>query len=135
MTNNYDDILKIKKEQKINLPLMRKDLKLLPDILNSNETIITFINSNTNPQGILCLTNKRILYVSKKLNAKNSLLGRNVGVNQISIFLDKVNSISSENDFIYSKLSINDGSKSYHFEKLTRTEIERFKDFIQNELN
>lgn len=135
MKTTYEDILRIKADQKINLPLMKKDLKLLPDILNEDENLITFILSNTKPQGILCLTNNRILYVSKELNTKNVFLGKNVGVNEVSIPLSKTNSLTVKNDFVYAQLTINDGAKTYLFDKLTRTEIDRFKSFFEREIN
>ena len=126
MSITYEEVLAMKKEQKISLPLMRKDLKMLPDIIDIDESLITFILSNTKPQGILCVTTKRILFISAELSTKSLAFGKNVGLKEVSIPLNKVNSIQSKQQIMYGSIFISDGSQTFTFEKLTAKEVNNF---------
>lgn len=128
MSITYEEVLKIKKEQKINL-LMKKNLKQLPYLITSDETLISFILSNTNPQGLLCITDKRLLFISAKFNSKTLLFGKNTGLEVQSITLDMVNSLSSANGTFYGTISFNDGAQTFLYEKLISEEIQRFMKF------
>lgn len=135
MAITYEELLQMKKEKKINLPLMRKDLKLIPETIEFDEELILFILANTKPQGILCLTSHRLLYISAKLDMKTLLFGKNVGLNNKSIPLKKVQSISSEQGIIYSSVTVNDGTESFTFDKLTAPETKRFVNEVNKSLS
>ncbi|WP_271489055.1 SHOCT domain-containing protein [Enterococcus sp. 5H] len=125
----------MKKEQKITLPLTKKDLKLLPDIIEDDEDLITFIQSNGKPQGVLCLTNKRVLYLSKELNAKSISFGKHVGLTEITILLRNINSVRSKQQVLYGTAIITDSAQDYTFEKLTASELQRFVNLVKKQLN
>lgn len=46
-----------------------------------------------------------------------------------------MNSVIIKNNIIYSELLIRDSSTFYEFKKLGRIEAERFKKFVDNEIN
>lgn len=131
MPITYQEVLDMKKNQKINLPLMKKDLKALPSVIGADENLLTFILSNTKPQALLCLTDKRVLYISAELSIKSLAFGKNTGLKEISIPLEKVNSIGRQQEVVYGSISLTDGATDYLFEKLTKTEIDRFVSLLK----
>lgn len=135
MSVTYEEVLKMKNDQKILLPLTRKDLKILPDIIDINEKLISFIQSNDKPQGVLCVTNKRLLYLSKELTTKNLMFGKRAGLVEKSIQLKNINSVQLKQQILYGTLLITDGAQTYNFEKLTAAELDRFVHFLKRQMD
>lgn len=135
MSVTYEEVLKMKNDQKILLPIVRKDLKILPEIIDINENLISFIQSNDKPQGVLCVTNKRLLYLSKELTTKNLMFGKRAGLVEKSIQLKNINSVQLKQQILYGTLLITDGAQTYNFEKLTAAELDRFVHFLKRQMD
>ncbi|ALV20717.1 PH domain-containing protein [Carnobacterium antarcticum] len=128
MSVTYEELKKMNKNNKRGI-LIKKDLKKLPSIINTDETVIDFILSNIKEQALLVITSSRILFIQSKTGFGN--LGSNVW----DISLNKVNSVDVSLQKIYGELTIHHGSSFKKVENLPLTQVNGFKNTINQAMS
>lgn len=128
MSVTYEELKKMNKDNKRGI-LIKKDLKKLPSIINTDETVIDFLLSNIKEQGLLVITSSRILFVQSKTGFGN------FGSNIWDISLNKVNSVEVSLHKIYGDLTIHHGSSFKKIENLPLTQVNDFKNTIDQAIS
>lgn len=102
----------------------KKELTFLPKILASGEQIIAFtsgfMDGNT---WLITLTDRRIIFLDK---------GMIYGLKQISINLDKINSISGHTGMFFGKIIIGDGSSQYQITYVWKKTVTKFTNLARD---
>lgn len=89
-----------------------REIKMLPEVLSQDERLISLCSGLT--QGstwLIVLTDRRIVLLDK---------GMFWGMKEISIDLNKVNSITQKAGFFFAKIIIGDGSAGYEIDNVAK---------------
>lgn len=106
-------------------------IKMLPEVLNENETINCATSGQTKTDMWLILsTNQRFLAVSK-----DYLTLKNMDERIIQIPLDKVNDLSAKSGMVFGKLYISNGVQKYKFGNMANNEAKSFVNALQEQIN
>jgi DNA-directed RNA polymerase subunit RPC12/RpoP len=114
----------------------KKEFTYLPQILLPNEQILAFVSGrmpgkvggplngkNTMMGGLLVLTEKRIIFISKIPIS---------GLKQIAVTLDKVNSITGQTGLIFGEITITEAAGSRIFDCVDKKGVFAFVEIAQN---
>lgn len=107
--------------------LVKPDIKALPDILNQNEELIDILQGMYNDRnGLLVLTNIRVLYFSKKL----------IGGMTVEDFpISKISSIQYNTGFMSAQIKIFASGNTAEFKMYTKKRVKEFVDNVNSKLN
>ena len=95
-----------------------REIKMLPEVLSQDERLISLCSGLT--QGstwLIVLTNRRIILLDK---------GMFWSMKEISIDLNKVNSITQKAGFFFAKIIIGDGSAGYEIDNVAKSAARSF---------
>jgi hypothetical protein len=102
----------------------KKELNYLPEVLRPNEDILAFssglMDGNT---WLITLTDKRIIFLDK---------GMIWGLEQTSIDLEKINSISGKTGLIFGDILIEDGAKERKITNVWKKTVKPFTNMVQD---
>lgn len=115
----YEEIMKRLKELKqVDTFGTKKELKELPNIMYSGETIEYLMSgySNANTWVIVC-TNKRVLFLDK---------GMFFGCKQLEIPLEKINSIEATKGLLLGSIKIWDGASAMKVDQVQKFALQPF---------
>lgn len=105
----------------------KKELHHLPEVLAESEQVLAFssgfMNNNT---WLITLTDRRILFLDK---------GLIYGLTQLSIDLDKVNTISGETGLIFGSMMITDGAQNYLIKNVWKKTVKTFTNMAQHAID
>ena len=105
----------------------KKELKCLQDIIRKEEQILAFssglMDGNT---WLITLTDRRIIFLDK---------GLLYGLKQSTIFLNKINSITSETRIIWGTITIADGGHTYIIKYVPKKTVQHFTNKLQDLLD
>lgn len=105
----------------------KKEIKSLPEILRSNESIKAltsgFYNGNT---WLIVCTNFRLIFLDK---------GIIYGLKQIDIPLDKVNSVLCETGLFFATVVVWDGASKVLIENISKNEGKEFTNKVNDSLH
>lgn len=101
----------------------KKELNHLPDVLADGEQLIAFssgiMDGNT---WLISLTDRRIILLDK---------GIIYGLKQISIPLDKINSISGQTGILFGKIKIEDGASERVIDNVLKKTVVPFTNLVR----
>ena len=101
----------------------KKELHHLPEVLSDNEQVLAFTSGlMDNNTWLITLTNKRIIFLDK---------GMIYGLTQVSIDLDKINSVSGQTGLIFGKIMITDGATHRIIENVWKKTVTAFTNKVQ----
>ncbi|MCL2831439.1 MAG: PH domain-containing protein [Betaproteobacteria bacterium] len=102
----------------------KKELNHLPEVLADGEQVLAFtsglMDGNT---WLLTLTDRRIIFLDK---------GMIYGLNQTSIDLDKVNSVTARTGIIFGEISIQDGASSRQIDNVWKKTVVAFTNKVRD---
>lgn len=105
----------------------KKELEHLPEILETGEEVLAFasglLDGNT---WLIALTDRRVLFLDK---------GMLYGLKQISIDLDRVNSVQGSTGLLLGKIIITDGAQSYKIESVPKKTVGPFTNKVRDTIS
>jgi hypothetical protein len=105
----------------------RKELNALPEILDADESLISFasgfLDGNT---WLIVLTDKRVIFLDK---------GMFFGMKQISIDLSKINAVQNSSGLIFGGIVIGDGARSYEITNISKKSASGFSDKVRSAMS
>lgn len=98
--------------------LTRRELKALPDLLAAGEQVFAFSSGFMDGKSwLIVLTDKRILFLNK---------GFLYGLDQSSISLDKINSISGSTGILFGDIVVEDGANKHWIKRVWKGSVAKF---------
>lgn len=132
-TENNSRLVEIKKQiEKMDIPNLssffgRKEIKELPNILASSETIDNLLQGTyNNGQGILVSTNRRLVFVDK---------GLLYGLKVEDFPLDKITSIQYETGLMLGKVKIHTSGNIATIDNVDKNSARKFSEFVREKLS
>ncbi len=105
----------------------KKEVKELPNILRSDETIMYatsgFMDNNT---WLITCTDKRVIFLDK---------GLIYGLKHIEIPIEKINSVSHKKGLMFGTLTVHHGSDSMLIKQINKDTIDPMMEAINREIN
>lgn len=117
----YDRIAKVIGDDQF---FTKKELNHLPEILAPGEDVIAFssgiMDGNT---WLITLTDRRVIFLDK---------GMLYGLKQVSIDMDKINTVSGETGIIFGKITIQDGASSRVINNVWKKTVVPFTNLLRD---
>lgn len=102
----------------------KKELNHLPEVLSDGEQVLAFssglMEANT---WLIVLTDERIIFLDK---------GMIFGLKQVSINLDKINSVSGNTGIMFGEITIEDGASSRKIENVWKKTVVPFTNMVRD---
>lgn len=102
----------------------KKELNHLPDVLSEGEQVLAFssgyMDANT---WLIVLTDERVIFLDK---------GLIYGLKQVSISLDKINSISGKTGILLGEIAIEDGASSRIIKNVWKKTVVPFTNMVRD---
>lgn len=105
----------------------KKELNHLPEVLSEGEQVLAFssgfMDGNT---WLIVLTDERVIFLDK---------GMIYGLKQVSISLEKINSISGKTGILLGEIAIEDGASTRVIKNVQKKVVVPFTNMVRNSIN
>lgn len=102
----------------------KKELRYLPETLAPGEDVLGFASGHMDGNTwLIALTNRRVLFLDK---------GMLYGLRQVSIPIERINSVSGSTGLVFGSITVTDGARSYKIANVPKKTVQPFTDKLRD---